>query len=338
MSNRQKLISKEDSIFLAGHRGMAGKSIFKALNDNGYKNILIMNRKELDLTNEKDVSDWFEKNKPRVVILAAAKVGGIEANNNNPTEFLLENIKIQNNVIENSWKNNVKRLLFLGSSCIYPKLASQPIYEEELLSSYLEPTNESYALAKILGIRLCTSLRKQYGFDAISLMPTNLYGPGDNYHPQNSHVLPSLIRKFHNAKINEMASVECWGDGSAFREFMHVDDLGNASLFALENWDPNHSNSPKYANGESLTFLNVGTGKDITIKNLSDRISSILDFKGDIVWDTSKPNGTPRKLLNSDRLKSLGWVPKISLEEGLKETINSYQELYKKNNLRGISN
>ncbi len=338
MINSKKLISKEDSIFLAGHRGMAGQSILKALKSNGYKNILLMNRKELDLTNEKDVSEWFKKLRPRIVILAAAKVGGIEANNNNPTEFLLENIKIQNNVIENSWKNNAKRLLFLGSSCIYPKLASQPIFEEELLSNYLEPTNESYALAKILGIRLCTSLRKQYGFDSISLMPTNLYGPGDNYHPKNSHVLPSLIRKFHNAKINNLPEVTCWGDGSAFREFMHVDDLGNASLFALENWDPSKSNSPKYANGEPLTFLNVGTGKDITIKDLADKISTILNYQGNIFWDKSKPNGTPRKLLNSDRLNSLGWAPNISLEEGLKETIISYKELAAKNNLRGINN
>jgi len=338
MINSKKLISKEDSIFLAGHRGMAGQSILKALKNNGYKNILLMKRKELDLTNEKDVSEWFQKLKPRVVILAAAKVGGIEANNNNPTEFLLENIKIQNNVIENSWKNNTKRLLFLGSSCIYPKLASQPIFEEELLSNYLEPTNESYALAKILGIRLCTSLRKQYGFDAISLMPTNLYGPGDNYHPKNSHVLPSLIRKFHNAKINKISEVSCWGNGSAFREFMHVDDLGEASLFALEKWDPNNKNSPKYENGEPLTFLNVGTGKDITIKDLAEKIASILNYKGSIFWDKSKPNGTPRKLLNSDRLKSLGWSPKISLKEGLKETINSYQELLASKNLRGINN
>ena len=338
MLNKPKLISKEDTIFLAGHRGMAGQSILKALKNNGYKNILLMSREELDLTREKDVSDWFQRIKPRIVILAAAKVGGIEANNNNPTEFLLENIKIQNNVIENSWKNNAKRLLFLGSSCIYPKLASQPISEEELLSNYLEPTNESYALAKILGIRFCNALRKQYGVDAISLMPTNLYGPGDNYHPKNSNVLHSLIRKFHNAIINKTSKVECWGDGSAFREFMHVDDLGNASLFALENWDPNHKKSPKYVNGDPITFLNVGTGRDITIRSLAEKISSILDFKGDIVWDTSKPNGTPRKLLNSDRLKSLGWSPNITLDEGLKSTINCYKELAVQNKLRGINN
>ena len=338
MKNGFKLISKEDSIFLAGHRGMAGKSIYKALKNNGYKNIIFVNRKELDLTVESDVSEWFKQKKPKIVILAAAKVGGIEANNKNPTEFLLENIKIQNNVIESSWKNNCKRLLFLGSSCIYPKLAEQPIIEESLLSGYLEPTNESYALAKILGIRLCTSLRYQYGFDAISLMPTNLYGPGDNYNPQNSHVLPSLIRKFFNAKINNLKNVTCWGDGSPYREFMHVDDLGDASLFALEHWDPDNTEiSPKYKNGNPITFLNVGTGKDITIKSLSEKISKEIDFKGEIIWDKSKPNGTPRKLLNSKRLNDLGWYPKITLEEGIRETVKSYSELYKTNNLRGIN-
>ena len=338
MKDNLNLISKEDSIFLAGHKGMAGKSILKALSKNDYKNILLLDRKELDLTNQNDVSDWFKKTKPKIVILAAAKVGGIEANKNNPTEFLLENIKIQNNVIENAWKNSSKRLLFLGSSCIYPKLATQPIVEEALLSSYLEPTNESYALAKILGIRLCTSLRKQYGFDAISLMPTNLYGPGDNYHPKNSHVLPSLIRKFHYAKTHKMKTVTCWGDGSPFREFMHVDDLGNATLFALEKWNPdNTENSPKYKNGEIITFLNVGTGKDITIKSLSEKIAELIGFQGEIVWDKTMPNGTPRKLLNSDRLRNLGWSPKVPLDVGLKETINSYSKLFSENSLRGVN-
>ena len=264
--------------------------------------------------------------------MAAAKVGGIEANNNDPTGFLLENLKIQNNVIESAWKIKSKRLLFLGSSCIYPKFAKQPINEEELLRSPLEPTNESYALAKIAGLRLCKSLRNQYGFDAISLMPTNLYGPGDNYDLQSGHVLPVLIRKFYEAKENQSKEVVCWGTGSPYREFLHVDDLGKACLFALENWDPKSIYSPRDSFNEPLTYLNVGTGKDMTIKELALLIAEIVGFEGKIIWDESKPNGTPRKQLDITRIKSMGWTPKISLRDGLASTISIYKELNKKNN------
>ncbi len=325
MINSQKLISKEDSIFLAGHRGMAGQSILKALRSNGYKNILLMNRKELDLTNEKDVSDWFQELRPRVVILAAAKVGGIEANNNNPTEFLLENIKIQNNVIENSWKNNVKRLLFLGSSCIYPKYAKQPITEDSLLESSLEPTNEWYAIAKIAGLKLCSALRIQNGFDAISLMPTNLYGPNDNYDIKNSHVIAAMIRKFCEAEQNSINKVICWGSGKPLREFMHVDDLSEAIIFCLEKWDPLSLNAPKDKLSKPLFHLNVGTGKDISIKELSIKIAKYASFKGEIIWDKSKPDGTPKKQLNTNKIKKLGWEPKINLDDGLEKTIKDYK-------------
>jgi len=326
MKNK-KLISKEDKIYVAGHRGMAGSAIINELRLAEYKNIITLTRQELDLTNELEVKNWFKENKPDVVVLAAAKVGGIEANNNDPTGFLLENLKIQNNVIESSWKNNSKRLLFLGSSCIYPKFANQPIKEEELMSGYLEPTNASYALAKIAGLRLCKSLRNQYGFDAISLMPTNLYGPGDNYDLQNGHVLPALIRKFYEAKINKSKEVVCWGTGSPYREFLHVDDLGKACLFALENWDPDSPESPKDNQNKPLTYLNVGTGKDMTIKDLALLIAEIVQFNGEIIWDKTKPDGTPRKQLSISRIKAAGWEPQISINEGLKSTIEVYKKL-----------
>ena len=261
------------------------------------------------------------------MIIAAAKVGGIFANSNQPYNFLLENLKIQNNLIESSFKNNIKRLLFLGSSCIYPKFAKQPIKEEYLLSSELESTNEWYALAKIAGIKLCQSLRVQYNFDAISLMPTNLYGPNDNYHPLNSHVIASLIRKFIEAKKNSYNTVECWGSGKPLREFMHVDDLGDAILFALEHWSPSDKHAPKDSNGNPLTYLNVGTGKDITIKDLSKIIARATGFKGKIEWDLSKPDGTPKKLLDIENLKNLGWQSNIPLEEGIKKTIQDLEHL-----------
>ena len=256
---------------------------------------------------------------PTVVIIAAAKVGGILANSLYPTQFLLDNLKIQNNLIENSWQTGVKRLLFLGSSCIYPKFAHQPINEESLLTGQLEETNQWYGIAKIAGIKLCDALRKQYNFDAISLMPTNLYGPGDNYHPQNSHVMASFIRKFYEASINSSPTVKCWGTGSPLREFLHVDDLGDAVVFALENWDPSSKNAPKDENNNKLTTLNVGTGKDISIKELALKISNLLNYKGKIIWDKSKPDGTPKKLLNIQKIQSLGWDPKISLSEGIKK-------------------
>ena len=329
--NQKKKIDLDENFYVAGASGMVGSAVVRTLKKNGYGkknnggNILIPSRQELDLLNAEKVDHWIKSHKPTVVIIAAAKVGGIFANSNQPYDFLLENLKIQNNLIESSFKNNIKRLLFLGSSCIYPKFAKQPIKEEYLLSSELESTNEWYALAKIAGIKLCQSLRVQYNFDAISLMPTNLYGPNDNYHPLNSHVVASLIRKFIEAKKNSYNTVECWGSGNPFREFMHVDDLGEAILFALEHWSPCDKHAPKDSKGNPLTYLNVGTGKDITIKDLSIMIARATGFKGKIEWDLSKPDGTPKKLLDIGNLKNLGWQSNISLEEGIKKTIQDLE-------------
>ena len=323
-------ISFQEKIFVAGSKGMVGSAICRALQKKGYGqeseggSILTPDREELDLSNSNSVKDWFNKHKPTITIMAAAKVGGIHANQTYPTDFLLNNLKIQNNVIESSWLSGVKRLLFLGSSCIYPKFANQPIKEEYLLNSSLEATNEWYAIAKIAGIKLCQALRKQYQFDAISLMPTNLYGPGDNYHPTESHVMASLISKFCLAKKQSKQYVNCWGTGTPLREFLHVDDLASAVLFCLEKWDPNDHNSPKDLNGEGLTYLNVGTGKDISIKDLAEKISQIVGFKGEIIWDKSKPDGTPKKQLDIQRITNLGWVPKISLDKGIKDTVTIY--------------
>ena len=323
---KNDLISKNDKIFIAGHNGMAGSAIKRALISKGFKKIITENKSLLNLTNQYKVEEWFEVQKPDVVVLSAARVGGIEANFKYPTQFLLENLRIQNNVIEASWKNKVKRLLFLGSSCIYPKFAKQPIQEEELLNGLLEKTNESYALAKISGIKLCSALRKQYGFDAISLMPTNLYGPGDNYHKVNSHVFASFIRKFIEAKTNNRKKVVCWGSGMVYREFLHVDDLGDACCFVLQNWDPNAEDAPKTISGDILDYLNVGTGSDITVKELSKLVAEFSGFKGIIEWDKTKPDGTPRKKLDITRIEKIGWSPKVSLEEGIKKTILQYKE------------
>ena len=332
----KKLIDFDEKILVAGANGMVGKSVINNLIKKGYGlskhngKIFVPNRKDLNFLNINEVEYWFKNNKPTIVIVAAAKVGGIWANDNYPTEYILENLKIQNNIIETAWKNNVKRLLFLGSSCIYPKFAKQPIEEEYLLTGELETTNQWYAIAKIAGVKLCEALRKQHGFDAISLMPTNLYGPGDNYHPKNSHVIAAFIKKFYEATKNSFSSVTCWGTGSPYREFLHVDDLANAIIFALEKWDPNSSNSPTYKNGELLSFLNVGTGIDIKIKDLATKISKIAGYRGEIIWDTTKPDGTPRKLLNVDRFKRLGWEPNISLEKGIVQTLNSFEKEYYK--------
>ena len=309
------LITPSDRIFVAGHRGMAGSAICRALQGAGYRQILMASRAELDLLNPLAVHGWFELMKPTVVVLAAAKVGGIEANNNYPADFLLDNLKIQTNVIETAWRAGMKRLLFLGSSCIYPKLAEQPIQEEALLTGPLEPTNEWYAIAKITGIKLCAALRKQHGFDAISLMPTNLYGPGDNYHPTNSHVLPALIRRFHEAAQANAQSVTCWGSGTPLREFLHVDDLGEACVFALEQWQPGP---------EELQFLNVGTGVDLTIRELAEAVAAATGYQGEIHWDTSKPDGTPKKQLDVSRLAALGWTARIPLAEGLASTVADF--------------
>ena len=325
----KKIIGKNERIFIAGANGMVGSSIKRALlknpfnQENKFFNLLTPSRLELDLLDSVSVNNWFIKEKPNIVIIAAAKVGGIHANSKYPSEFLLENIKIQTNIIESALKEGVRRLLFLGSSCIYPKYASQPIKEEELLNGYLEKTNESYAIAKITGIKLCEALRKQYEFDAISLMPTNLYGPNDNYHPLNSHVVPSLIRKFSVAKRDNLSSVTCWGSGLVCRELMHVDDLAEAAIFCLENWFPSDISAPKDISGYPLNFLNVGTGKDISIKELANKIAEIVKFDGEIFWDEKMPDGTPRKVLDISRLKKLGWESKIDLNSGLANTINA---------------
>jgi GDP-L-fucose synthase len=321
----ERLISPSDSIFVAGHRGMAGSAICRALRRAGYHQILTASRAELDLLDAAAVEGWFAAHQPSVVVLAAAKVGGIEANRCYPADFLLENLKIQTHVIEMAWRSGVRRLLFLGSSCIYPKFAEQPIREEALLTGSLEPTNEWYAIAKITGIKLCEALRRQHGFDAISLMPTNLYGPGDNYHPTNSHVLPALIRRFHEAAVVKAPSVTCWGTGSPLREFLHVDDLGEACVFALEHWNPTAPGAPRDASGESLHHLNVGTGEDLTIRELAEAVASATGYSGEIVWDRSKPDGTPKKQLDVHRLAQLGWSARIPLREGLMSTVAEFR-------------
>ena len=309
---------------------MVGKAVIKKLKNHGYGSIkyggLILQprRKELDLLKQNLVDEWFDFNKPDVVILAAAKVGGILANSRFPSDFIIENLKIQLNVIESAFKHGVKRFLFLGSSCIYPKFSKQPISEESLLKGELEKTNDCYAIAKIAGIKMCESLNYQKGFDSISLMPTNLYGPGDNYNKNESHVVASLIRKFAEAKRDKSPTVVCWGSGNPMREFLHVDDLGDAIVFALENWDPKDKLAPKDIYGNPLYFLNVGTGKDITIKELAIKIKKFTGFEGIINWDKTKPDGTPKKLLDISRFTNLGWHPKISLNEGLKNTIKNF--------------
>ena len=311
------LISENDSIYVAGHKGLAGSAICRALRKFGYKNIITVSRKELDLRNQIKVKKWFKENSPDIVILAAAKVGGIFANSTYPYDFIIENIQIQTNVIESAFQNSVKRLLFLSSSCAYPQKCSQPIREEYLLSNYLEKTNEKYALAKIVGMKFCEALRKQKEFDAFSLMPTNLYGPNDNYQDNNSHVFAALIKKFVIAEIKNDDQVVCWGDGSPKREFLHVDDLADASVFCLEKFQFDLNNSP---------FLNIGTGKDISILDLAILIKNKVGFKGSILWDKTKPNGTPLKKLDITRIEKLGWKYKISLEEGIEKTIKDFKK------------
>ena len=320
-----RYVSKENKIFIAGHKGMVGSAVFRNLKDSGYLNLLTAKRTDLDLTDQLSVKKWYEINKPDVVIIAAAKVGGIIANSTFPTQFLLDNLKIQNNLIEYAWRNGVERLLFLGSSCIYPKFASQPIKEEYLLSDCLESTNQWYSIAKITGIKLCEALNIQYGFDAISLMPTNLYGPGDYYHPEKSHVIPALISKFDEAAKNNLRKVVCWGSGSPKREFLYVDDLADACKFVLENWKPQK---------EEIKYLNVGTGNDMKIKKVAETIAKKCGFNGEILWDSSKPDGTPKKQLDISKITSLGWEPKTSFDEGLNLTISNYRYLKNKNMLR----
>ncbi len=303
-------VEKTAKIFIAGHRGMVGNAIHRALQNAGFSNFILRTKSELDLRNQAEVASLFEKEKPEYVFLAAAKVGGIFANDTYRAEFLHDNLAIQTNVIHQSWKNGVKKLLFLGSSCIYPKLCPQPIKEEYLLTGELEPTNEPYAIAKIAGLKMCEAYHAQYGAAFITVMPTNLYGPNDNYHPQNAHVLPALIRKFIEAKESGASEVSIWGDGSPRREFMHVVDLAAACLHIMLNYS-------------EAKPLNVGTGSDLSIKELAELIAGLSGFEGKLVFDPSKPNGTPRKLLDVSRLKAIGFEAKIGLEAGIREILKT---------------
>ncbi len=323
---------KPEIVFIAGGTGMVGQAIkncyIKKIKKNYLekKIILTPTREELDLSDYEKLDNWFREKTPEVVILAAAKVGGILANNNNPADFILENLRIQTNIIEISQKYKVKKFLFLGSSCIYPKFAQQPINEESLLDGKLEKTNQFYAIAKIAGIKLCEALTIQKGFNAISLMPTNLYGPGDNYNPMNSHVLPSLIKKFSEAKKNNSKNVICWGSGKPLREFLYVEDLADACLFIIEKWDSSLLSRMRDKNGNPLYWLNVGSNSEISIKNLAEMISELVGFEGKVIWDKSKPDGTPRKKLDISRLETLGWTAKTNLKEGIKLTLKHYEE------------
>ena len=307
-------MEKESKIYVAGHRGMVGSAIVRKLTSLGYTNLLTRTSAELDLRNQQQVADFFEVEKPEYVFLAAAKVGGIVANNTYRADFLYENLAIQNNIIHNSYLNKVKKLMFLGSSCIYPKLAPQPLKESYLLSGYLEPTNEPYAIAKIAGIKMCEAYRAQYGCNFISVMPTNLYGTNDNYDLVNSHVLPAMIRKFHEAKEKSAPEMTLWGTGLPMREFLHADDLAEACLFLMENYNESE-------------LVNIGTGEDVTIKNLAALVKQIVGFKGEIIWDTSKPDGTPRKLMDVSKLHGLGWHHKIALEDGIKLAYQDFLKL-----------
>ena len=307
-------MEKNAKIYVAGHRGMVGSAIFRKLKAEGYTNLVIRNSQELDLRNQQAVADFFAAEKPDYVFLAAAKVGGIVANNTYRADFLYENLAIQNNVIHQAYLQGAKKLLFLGSSCIYPKFAPQPLKEDYLLTGLLEPTNEPYAIAKIAGIKLCDAYRDQYGCNFISVMPTNLYGYNDNYHPENSHVLPALIRKFHEAKTSGSASVTIWGTGSPLREFLFADDLADACYFLMQEYN-------------EAGLVNIGTGNDLSIKDLALLIKEVVGFTGDLVFDTSKPDGTPRKLLDVSKLHKLGWKHRIALQEGL---ALAYQDFLKK--------
>lgn len=304
-----------DKVYVAGHRGMVGSAIVRKLQAEGFTNIIYRTSKELDLRNQKAVSDFFETEKPAYVFLAAAKVGGIQANNIYRAEFLYENLQIQNNIIHSSYQNNVTKLLFLGSSCIYPKLAPQPLKEDYLLTGLLEQTNEPYAIAKIAGIKMCESYRRQYGCNYISAMPTNLYGPNDNYDLNNSHVLPALLRKFHTAKVNNQSTVEVWGTGSPLREFLHVNDLAEACFYLMQHY-----------NDEQL--VNVGSGTEISIKDLAILVKKVVGFEGELRFDSTKPDGTPRKLMDVNKLKQLGWSYKINLEDGVRMV---YDDVVKNN-------
>ena len=299
------MMEKNAKIYVAGHRGMVGSAIVRELQRQGYTNLITCTHKELDLTRQEAVEEFFAKEKPEYVFLAAAKVGGIVANQEALADFMYENMTLEMNVIHSAWKNGCKKLEFLGSSCIYPRMAPQPMKEDCLLKSELEKTNEAYALAKISGLKYCEFLNRQYGTDYISVMPTNLYGPNDNYHPTHSHVVPALIRRFHEAKVNGVERVTCWGDGSPLREFLYVDDLANLCVFLMNHYSGNET-------------VNAGTGKELTIKELTELVAKVVGYTGEIEWDTSKPNGTPRKLLDVSKATELGWTYKTELEDGLR--------------------
>lgn len=314
-------MDKNKKIYIAGHRGLVGSAIKRELEKKGYTNLVYRTHSELDLTDSKAVAEFFETEKPDWVIQAAAKVGGIHGNNTYPVEFMLENLKIQNNIIENSYKNNVKKLLFLGSSCIYPRETTQPMKEEYLLSDYLEKTNEGYALAKICGIKLCSYYNREYGTNYMSVMPCNLYGIGDNYHPENAHVIPMLIRRFHEAKVQGLKEVTVWGTGTPRREFLFADDLANAVVFLMENKDAKDI-------GE---FINIGSGKDLPISEIAELIKETVGFNGELKYDTSKPDGTMLKMMDVSRMKNLGWQYKTELQAGLKIAYNDFLNKYYNN-------
>ena len=324
------IFNQNHTIYVAGSEGMVGSAICRLLKKKGYKDegkkLLTIPRRELDLRDEKKLEDWFDSKRPDIVIIAAAKVGGILANKQKPVDFLLDNLKIQNNLIEKSYKFGVKRLLFLGSSCIYPKFAKQPIKENYLLTDYLESTNEYYAIAKIAGLKLCEAFRRQYDFDAITLMPTNLYGPKDNYDPKESHVMAAFIRKFYEAKKYNKKQVICWGTGKPLREFLYVDDLAEACLFILENWFPVNNDSKSNTKEDQTCWLNVGSENEISIKNLAEKISRIISYEGEIIWDTNMPDGTPRKKLDTRKINKIGWSAKTDLKEGIEKTIKSFEQ------------
>ena len=308
-------MEKNSNIYIAGHRGLVGSAIVRNLEAKGYKNIIYRTHKELDLTNQEAVRTFFEEEKPEYVFLAAAKVGGIHANNTYPADFIYDNLMIQNNVIKAAHDFKVKKLLFLGSTCIYPKMAPQPIKEEYLLTGSLEETNEAYAVAKIAGLEMCKFFKRQYGDNFISCMPTNLYGPNDNFDLKNSHVLPALIRKFHEAKVNNSQIVEVWGTGTPLREFLYVDDMADACVFLMENYD-----------GEQ--HVNIGTGEEVSIRELAETVKEVVGFEGELVFNTDMPDGTPRKLTTVDKLHGLGWKHKVSLNEGIKLAYNWFLENY----------
>jgi len=314
-----------DKIYIAGHRGLVGSAIVRQLESRGFTNLLMRTHKELDLTNQAQVQTFFKQEKPNYVILAAAKVGGIHANNTYPADFIYKNMMIEANVINSAYENKVKRLLFLGSTCIYPKAVEQPMREDALLTGVLEPTNEPYALAKIAGIKLCESYNRQHSTDFRSVMPTNLYGINDNFHPENSHVIPALMRRFHQAKVNNDSEVVVWGTGKAMREFLYVDDMAEASLFVLELDEKTYQANTK----SILSHINIGTGKDVTIKEMAEAMKKVVGFEGKLTFDTTKPDGAPRKLIDVTRLENMGWKYSIDLRKGLEKTYDWYLNIEK---------